>query len=444
MTTHTRPLPPEVALPLAAYRLLSPLVAAAMLPGFVRRLLRRGGWQEHFGQRFGWFSNEEKAQLATARWTWIHSISVGETLVALKLARALQALEPGIPIALSVTTSTGYALAAGAASDTLRVMYNPVDAPAPVAHVLHWLRPERVVLVEGEVWPNLMAACWERGIPVMLANARLSPRSAARFARFRRWCAPFFGMLEWIGIPDAEDQPRWENVGVASENLRLTGSIKFDQGAGGASEGRLGELRGVLARLGWEEGAPLVVAGSTHDGEEVLLARAFQRWRREHPGLRLVVVPRHVERAPALAREVEAEGVRVVRRSLWRDAQGEAGVLLVDRTGELRDWYALATVTFVGKSLTAEGGQNPVEPALAGKPVVFGPHMENFEVVVRHLLAGKAAIQVANAEEMETQVARLLGNEAERQGYGARAREVLEHHQGAAARTAALVLGRAG
>lgn len=433
-----RELPESVIGPLALYRLASPCLAAVMLPGLVMRLRRRGNWKHNFGQRFGWFHLRDHLRVRAHRWTWIHSISVGETLVALKLARALRAQNPEIRIALSVTTSTGYALACEAASDWLFPMYNPVDALGPVTRVLKLLRPERLILIEGEVWPNLVSACFERRIPLMLVNARLSPRSAARFARSRRWTAPFFQMLDWIGVPDPEDLPRWKAVGVSPEQLRLTGSIKFDHGA--SSAGNENAFLRLLEPLGIGEETPLLVAGSTHDGEEVLLARALAFWKIRQPLLRLILVPRHVERVPRLVVELEACGVRVVRRSAL-PVSGEADVILVDTTGELRDWYTLGTLAFVGKSLTAEGGQNPVEPALAGKAVVFGPHMENFAVVVAHLIASEAVLQVHDIEDLKRAVDRLLNDPVEREALGRKAQDALRRHQGAAARTAALILG---
>jgi 3-deoxy-D-manno-octulosonic-acid transferase len=435
-----RELPQSVVGPLALYRLAAPCLAGILLPGLILRLQRRGNWKRNFGQRFGWFHAPDLARLRAHRWTWIHSISVGETLVALKLARALHAADSRIRIALSVTTSTGYGLACEAASDWLFPMYNPVDALGPVSRVLKLLRPERLILIEGEVWPNLVSACFQRRIPLVLANARLSPRSAARFARSRRWTAPFFQMLDWVGVPDPEDVPRWEAVGVSPDRLRLTGSIKFDNGGVADRTGK--DLLELLKPSGIGPQTPLLVAGSTHDGEEVLLVRALALWRKRHPDLRLVIVPRHVERVPALVPELEACGVRVVRRTAL-PASGSPDVILVDTTGELRGWYAIGTVAFVGKSLTAEGGQNPVEPALAGKAVVFGPNMQNFAVIVAHLLSVGAVLQVQDMDGLVEAVDRLLGDPAERELLGTKAVQALQQHQGAAERTAALILSRA-
>lgn len=434
-----RELPERIWLPLRLYRIVGPLLAVVLLPTLILRLRRRGGWRPNFEQRFGWFSQKDKARLEAHSWTWIHSISVGETLVALKLARALQEVQPDIQVVLSVTTSTGFALAEQAAADGIFVMYNPVDFAGPVSRCLDLLRPTRLILIEGEIWPNLVSMCFERGIPVVLANARLSPRSASRFEKWRRWCEPFFQLLKWISVPDPEEIARWECLGIPADRLKLTGSIKFDDGVSIHCESRADRLRVLMESVGGGEPSPILVAGSTHEGEEEMLVQLLLDWRRTHATLKLILVPRHVERAPDLLHRLRLSGLQIVLRSELERASS-ADVILVDSTGELRDWYNLATVVFVGKSLTAHGGQNPVEPARLGKAVVFGPHMENFEVVVKHLLDAKGAIQIRNQEHLGEEISRLLKSPDERRVLGENACTVLQRHQGAAKRTAELIL----
>jgi 3-deoxy-D-manno-octulosonic-acid transferase len=441
-----RPIPSSLKPSLLLYRCALPLVTLLLAPGFLSRMRRRGGYRENFGQRFGRFSEAVQTRAALARWTWIHSISVGETLVALKLAKALRAAQPDIHIALSVTTSTGFALAQDAQSDWLLPLYNPWDTRGIVRRTLDLLRPERLILIEGEVWPNLLTECHQRGIPIVLANARLSPRSARRFARFQFWTAPLFNLLEWIAVSDSEDIPRWVSIGVEPSKLHLTGSIKFDQAVTTHSP-QTRNLQGILLRAGLPPNAPLLVAGSTHAGEEILLARLLSEWRKTQPDLRLVLVPRHVERTDAILQELAPLGLSIQRRSRIplgdvpiQHALPAPDILLVDTTGELRDWYTLAALIFVGKSLTGGGGQNPVEAALAGKPVLFGPLMENFETVVAHLLEAEGAMQVADGGALQTAVESLLNNPAGRERMSQNARHAMERHQGASARTAQLVL----
>lgn len=399
-------------------------------------MFRRGGFKEHFGQRLGRFNAEEISRLRQHRWTWIRSISVGETLVALKLARALRAIDPRINVALSVTTSTGYALAAKEAAEWLFVFYNPVDTQSAVNRTLSLLRPERLVLVEGEIWPNLMVECEHRGIPVMLANARLSKRSAGRFARFQPWTSPFFKLLQWVAIPDEEDRARWESIGMPPDRIILTGSIKFDQDV--ETSARADVFRDLLRQSGVPSGTPLVLAGSTHDGEEEILCQCLKKWRETHPALRLIIAPRHVERVPELLEVLAPRGFKLELRTALPSG-GDWDVLLLDTTGELRDWYPLGNVVFVGKSITAEGGQNPVEPALAGRAVLFGPHMENFEAVVKLLLEARGAVQVSSVEELIRVADRLLLSPQEADAMGQSAKKALAVHQGSTQRTAGMV-----
>jgi 3-deoxy-D-manno-octulosonic-acid transferase len=367
---------------------------------------------------------------------------VGETLVALKLARALRAAQPGLKIALSVTTSTGYALAREAADPWLFPMYNPLDNQSAVERVLDILRPERLILIEGEIWPNLVSACHARSIPIFLANARLSARSAAGFARWRRWTAPFFGLLDWIGIPEDTERERWVSIGAPPSSIEVTGSIKFDQ-AGAAQSEVDNNLESLLSTTGMPDTAPLLVAGSTHDGEELLLAGLLKKWRATQPALRLLLAPRHVERVPALLKELAPLGLTILRRTEL-PTQAHWDVLLLDTTGELKNWYPLASLAFVGKSLSSHGGQNPAEPALAGKAVLFGPNMENFESVVRLLIQAEGAVQVRDAAELESRVGELLGAPQRRKLLGQNAARALAIHQGATHRTASAILTHRG
>jgi 3-deoxy-D-manno-octulosonic-acid transferase len=397
-------------------------------------MLRRGHFREKFGQRLGRYSAEDRGRFERAQPIWIQSISVGETLIALKLAREIHRQKPERLIVLSVTTSTGFALVREHASEWLEPIYNPIDLRSIARRALRIVRPSRLVIIEGGIWPNLLAECARTGIPATLAAARLSPRSERRFRKFRAWTGPVFRLLDRVLVPEPADVARWESLGVPAAKIRCTGSIKFDQAAAGSAS-RVEEFRSLLAALGIHPEAPILVAGSTHAGEEKLLAGMLPALREKHPGLVFLIVPRHVERTPEILRELASTGLRIARRSALAGAHG-CDLLLVDSTGELRDWYALATVVFVGKSLTAEGGQNPAEPALLGRPVIFGPHMENFEAVVAHLLAQDAAVQVSGAAELPAAIEALLRDPARRAALAGHAREALASHQGATARSA--------
>ena len=429
---------PSAKLPLLIYNLFFPLAFLAMLPGLLRRMLRRGNYQRKFGQRFGRYDSAVRERLAGGGWVWVHSISVGETLLALRLIRQMRELRPGLRVVLSATTSTGFALAEQNASEWLEPVYNPIDAWPLARRALATLRPERLIFVEA-VWPNLLAQAAARGIPTSLI-ARLSPRSEARFRRFRFFTGPLFRLLDSISVQEPGDAATWQSMGAQARQIHVTGNIKFDQPA--QRDGRAAQFRAVLDRLSVQADAPVLLGGSTFPGEEGMLARICMRLRAQFPGLFLIIVPRHVERTNEAAAEITEAGLSFALRSAESRRATPPGCLLVNTTGELRAWYELATVVFIGKSLSpvATGGQNPVEPVFAGKPVLFGPHMENFRTVVSRLLQADAAIESPGEAALEVAVTALLRDSARRDTLARRALEIVSAHQGATDRTARLVL----
>ena len=434
-------LPADARRSLFIYNLFFPLVFLALLPGFLLRMLRRGGYREKFRQRLGRYTPAERARFAGGEWIWLHSISVGETLLALKIARQIRELAPGKSIALSVTTSTGFAVAQPHASDWLEVIYNPLDAPWIVRRALNAVRPERLIFIEA-IWPNLLAAAKRRSLPVTFLP-RLSPRSEARFRRARFFTSPIFRLLDALAAAEPEDIARWQSLGVEPARVRVTGNAKYDSAA--PSGERAAEFRALLRQLAVPDDAPVLLGGSTFPGEERILAETFLALRKTIPALFLILVPRHVERAADILAELRALGLAVAQRSTLNAQRPtpnppQSDALLIDTTGELRDWYALATVVFIGKSLTATGGQNPVEPVLAGRPVIFGPHMENFAPIVTRWLAAEAAVQVRDAAELRAQLAALFADAPRRAALAERAHDLAAVHAGATARTAELLL----
>jgi 3-deoxy-D-manno-octulosonic-acid transferase len=402
-------------------------------------MIRRGKWQAHWRERLGRYHTLQQHHAWNEPVIWVRSISVGETLVALKILNALIARLSNARFVLSVTTSTGRQLAEEALSALPRtdVIYNPLDADGMVHRALAAVRPALIVLVEGELWPNFLAAAWARKIPVVLANARLSPRSASRHARFRWFSAPWIRLLRRITVPTTADRDLWIALGASAESVVVTGSVKFDS-AGSLNPEKTAQFDNLLRASGVQ--GPVVIAGSTFPGEETLLATCFRAWRSVFPGLLLLIAPRHVERIPEIARELGDLGFApVLRSALPASAAAEHGLVLLDTTGELRDWYALAHVVFIGKSITAEGGQNPAEPALVGRPVLFGPRMENFRGTADALLAAGGAVEVHDAATMEHTVLALLQDRARAQGMGERAQSVFTPHTGATTRTIAAI-----
>lgn len=437
-TFHPASLPLRTRLILLVYNLLFPFVFLALMPAYLGRMFRRGQFRSKFGQRFGFYSDAVRSKTGSGNRVWIHAVSVGEVLIALKLAKKMRVLDAGLNIVLSTTTTTGFALAGKSSLEWLEVIYNPIDFPPFLNRALDFIQPVRIILVEAEVWPNLVSAAWKRGIPVSLVNARLSPRSESRFRRFRFFTSPFFQLLDLICVQEPEDVGRWKSLGVAEERLRLTGSIKFDHSDSGSSHAA--EFLAMLALLGVKPGAPILLAGSTFPGEEKILAQIVSELRPQFPDLFLVIVPRHIERTPEVLSEIQGAGLSCALRTEPGARPGEKiDCLIVNTTGELRDWYHVGTVIFIGKSLTAIGGQNPVEAVVAGKPVLFGPHMENFSAVVSKWLRQDAAIQVADSAALKLQIARLLADPRLRETMSANALKAVATHQGATGRTAELL-----
>lgn len=435
LTPHLH-LPADARRSLAIYNLAFPLAFVVLLPGYLLRMMRRGGYREKFGQRMGRFSPRDRDRLVAGDWTWVHSISVGETLLALKLARKIRELDTSRRIVLSVTTSTGFAVAQPAACEWLEVIYNPLDLRSIVRRTLDLVRPRQLIFIEA-IWPNLLAEAKRRDIPTGFLP-RLSPRSERRFRKFAGWVAPIFRLLDRLTVAEPADVARWQALGVPAERIHLTGNSKFDHASGPPQ--RIGEFRQLLRGCGVPDHAPILLGGSTFAGEERILAEVFRELRVEFPDLFLILVPRHVERADEILTELRPLGLRIARRSVCKPGGGATDVLLVDTTGELRDWYHLATVVFIGKSLTSTGGQNPVEAVMAGKPVIFGPHMENFEPIVSQWLAADAAVCVADAGSLQLETARLLSDAPRCETLAARASELASVHAGATERTASSLL----
>jgi len=418
------------------YNLLFPVVLILMLPGFVLRMIRRGNYRHKFWQRFGIYSPRVLEKIGTGGRIWLHAVSVGEVMIAMKLIRAMRDTDPSLGFVLSTTTSTGFKLAARAKCQWLEPIYNPLDFYFTARLAVRAIRPRQLILVEAEVWPNIVCEARRIGAKVALVNTRLSPRSEKRYRTARWITAPLFNQLDVLCLQEPEDVARWQSLGVGESRLRVTGSIKFDDCALPARPPR--DFRPALRALGVPDTAPILLGGSTFDGEEVLLADVFKQLRRDHPDLFLIVVPRHFERSAGVAAQFEKSGLSVARRT-QPPPDKKPDVLLVDTTGELRDWYACATVVFIGKSLTARGGQNPAEPAAAGVPVVFGPNMQNFATLTSQFLRHGGAIEVTDAGTLLHAVNRLLRDPALRAEMAANAVRCLAVHRGATERTVKLL-----
>ena len=370
---------------------------------------------------------------------WVHAVSVGETLAAVPLLRLLRRRIPDVRQVITSVTLTGRETAAKSLSGVAdEGFYFPFDLPGLCGRYLDRLRPDVVVIVETEIWPNFIAACARRGVPVMIVNGRLSQRSFAGYMRFRWFFAPILRSLRRISAQTAEDAERFIALGAPRENVTVGGNLKFDVSP---PETAASSLSGLLLREK-TAGALWIVAGSTHDGEEAELLRAFLAAREANPSMRLLLAPRHPERFDAVEALVRREGVPMVRRtSIPEGAQHlPEPVLLLDTVGELSGAYAAADLAFVGGSLVPKGGHNVLEPSWHGVPTIVGPHMENFREIADAFLAGNALIRVAGGEELADRLARFAADPSVFRETGRRAKDLLETFRGASEANADAVL----
>ena len=416
------------------YNLLFPVAFACLLPHFLLRMLRRGGYGRHFSQRFGWYGPEEKARLAApGRPIWIQAVSVGELAVAFSFMAELRRRDPAARFVLTTNTSTGHALALKKIQAPDATLYFPMDVPWVIPRALRRIRPAAVVLVENEMWPNLIRYARRQGIPTVMVNGRISEHSFRGYRKIRFITRRLLPQIHWFCVQSAEDRDRLRALGAPADRMEIVGSAKYDvDSTAPTAEAR---ARALLAKLGHRPGQPVLVGGSTWAGEEAALLDFYRAAKKIHPSLWLVLVPRHAERRAEVLEDVRARGLSVVQRTQFPDGAPAPAerpdVLLVDTTGELRGFYAAADVVFVGKSLTQTGGQNPIEPAKDGKPVVVGPHMENFPAIAQDFREARAWAQARDADELKALILRLLGDPAERARLGRAAADLVARKAGA-------------
>jgi 3-deoxy-D-manno-octulosonic-acid transferase len=427
-----------------AYNILFVLFFWLSAPWYFLKMWRRGNWRDGFGQRFARYGAEIQTALGQRPVIWLHAVSVGEVGVCLQLLRALEPRLAAFQFVVSTTTSTGMGELRRRLPPHIQAIYYPADFPGVVRRALNTFRPQAIILVEAELWPNLLWQALDRAIPLFLVNARLSERSFKGYRRFSFLFRPIFSKFRAVGCQQPGDAERLIALGFSAEAVRTVGNMKFDAAQ---PEPRPSlDVPGLLRKIGVSPKAKLLVAGSTHPGEEAVLAEMWPRLRRRFPDLFLILVPRHFERAKEAAQELATRGIPFIYRSdiigETSFAAGQFQCLLVNSTGELKFFYEQATMVFVGKSLTAEGGQNPIEPAALGKAIVFGPNMQNFKAVVAAFLAEQAAFQVQDAAGLEQAITDLLADEHRRDDMGARALQVVRKNLGATARTVQLIIER--
>ncbi|OLU24529.1 3-deoxy-D-manno-octulosonic acid transferase [Pseudomonas sp. PA15(2017)] len=363
---------------------------------------------------------------------WVHAVSVGESIAAAPLVRELLARYPDLPITLTCMTPTGSERIRALFPETqfagrVQHCYLPYDLPWAAARFLQQVRPKLAVIMETELWPNYIHQCARRGIPVALANGRLSARSARGYGRFAKLTAPMLAELNLLAVQTQVEAERFIALGARPEAVEVTGSIKFDQQVDAEVS-----ARASARREQWQaRQRPVWIAASTREGEDALVIQAHRRLLTSQPDALLILVPRHLERFDTAAAQLREAGLNYVRRSSGEAVGPDVQVLLGDSMGELMFLYALADIAFVGGSLVETGGHNPLEPAALGLPVIMGPHRFNFLEITAQLLEHGALSEVADADALGDQVAMLLSNPARAAEMRDAGLAVLKANQGA-------------
>lgn len=408
------------------YSLLAATALVASAPWVAWQAIRHGKYRHRWEERFG--SLPSSLAGAGERTLWLHAVSVGEVLSAAPLVAAVRRVHPDWRIVVSTTTRTGRDMAEARLTGAAGVFYFPLDFAWVVRRVLRHIRPSLLVIVETEIWPNLVRLCRAQGVGVLLVNARISDRSYPRYRRIRHLLSRVLGQFDRLCAQSEVTADRLRLLGAPAERVTVTGSLKFDVPADASRS-----VADVARRL---EGLPVLLAASTLKGEDEILLDVVQQLRVTTPDAVLVLAPRHPERFDSVTALAERTSLRVVRRTaLTLRPDAPFDVLVLDTIGELAALCAQATVVFVGGSLVPAGGHNILEPARYGRPIVVGPSMSNFADIARSFLDAGGLVQVADADAAQRELLSLFTDARRRTRLGDAARSVLDRHSGAVERT---------
>ncbi len=414
---------------LALYNLFLPIFLLVSIPGYLIKMKKRGGFGTGLLERFGIYkrpANEEpKGGL------YVHAVSVGEVFIALKFIREWSKTHSE-PVVLATSTATGHQVVREAKIPNVRPLYSPLDVPGLSGRCLSRFQPRAVVLIEAELWPNFAECCQRRGIPMLMLNARLSPRSEGRYRKVRGITSLLFSRLSALGAQNERDKGRFAGIGVKEDIITITGSIKFDV-LGDAPQSENADFRAIVDRLRGDK--PVVMAASTHAGEEALIATAIRE-----AGACPFIIPRHAERRTTVCADLSAAGFTPLLRTTGElPAELPENVCYVaDTTGEMREWTRLMDAVVIGKSFLAKGGQNPVEAIAMHIPVITGPDMTNFADLVA-LLQQAGGIRTCEAAELTATLRSVLENKEASARQCAAAYDTLSLHSGATRRSVELV-----
>ncbi|KOR31497.1 3-deoxy-D-manno-octulosonic acid transferase [Achromatium sp. WMS2] len=410
------------------HRYLYSLTLYLLTPIFILRLLWRSyntpGYRHRISERFGYLS-----KLPPQHGIWVHAVSFGEVQAAIPLLKQILTIYPQLPLVVTTTTPSGSQRLLETLGSQVYHCYAPYDVPWAVRRFLSQVQPSYVIIMETEIWPNILYQCHYQHIPVLLANARLSAKSAHGYAKLQALTQATLGYFTKIAAQTSEDAQRFVQLGANTNNIEITCNIKFDL----SLDPDIGSQAATIRQL-WGKNRPIWIAASTHAGEEEQVLDAHQQILSVLPNTLLVLVPRHIERCTKIASLITARGWNVTLRSQATPCAADTKVFLGDSMGELIRFFAAADVALIGGSLIPHGGHNLLEPAAVGIPAITGPYVMNFKEITQMMVAANAAVQVTSVAELVTVVINWLQNQDLRNQIGTNGRLLVERNRGALAK----------
>ncbi|OCG38233.1 MULTISPECIES: lipid IV(A) 3-deoxy-D-manno-octulosonic acid transferase [unclassified Gilliamella] len=398
--------------------LIQPLVWLRLL----WRSRKAPAYRKRWLERYGFCKNKVKSNGIL-----VHAVSVGETIAAIPLIKALKQQYPCLPITVTTMTPTGSEQVKSLLGDSVSHVYLPYDLPCAINRFLNTVKPKLVIIMETELWPNFICQCYKQNIQLIIANARLSERSANRYSKLGRSISNLLSKISAIAAQNKQDGERFISLGLPRDRLTITGSIKFDIDLTDQQQQKIKTLK-----QRWQLDRPIFIAASTHNGEDEIILSAFKRLLQKYPDLLLIIVPRHPERFKTVEKLINDCGLNYINRSSGQIPAKQTQVILGDTMGELIELYGIADIAFVGGSLVKHGGHNPLEPALHHIPIISGEHFFNFKVICEQLISADGMIICAStADSLYSAINGLLENKTRSQQIGEQAYQVLKQNQGA-------------
>ena len=412
------------------YNILAVLIVILAIPVFILRLIREQGFAQRLWQSFGFLSTQDMEPVAHKDCIWLHAASVGEIVAASPIIKEIREAFPGKPILVSVVTATGYAMAKRIITDADSIIFYPFDLPFVSYGVVKRIRPSAFLMVETELWPNFLRALRHFSVPVMMVNGRISDKSVGRYRYLGSVLKNMLATVDRFCMQSAIDAEYIVRLGADPRRVVVTGNTKFDQNYTSVT---LKEKEDICRQMGLEHAYPVMVAGSTHNGEEDILLTALQQVRKSFPNIKLVIAPRDIMRVEELAGLVSSFGFVAISRTVLQKSHSERhDVVLLDTIGELGKIYSIGTIVFVGGSLVATGGHNILEPAAHGKPILVGPHMFNFKDTYALFSKREACITIDSATNLADKILYILNNEQLRLHMQNETLDIIEENRGAA------------